>query len=503
MKYDAIVVGTGAGGGTIGFSLAKKGLKVLFIEKGANYLNGLKGDYTESFKANDNQKWEYLLKNSGRDFDKVVENRRTKIPFLGSGTGGSTALYGMAMERFSKDDFNPHQIDTLKQKSNLPSDGWPISYKELLPFYLEAERLYQVRGTEDPLKNGDSFNYLKPPKLNDSNKELYEFFKDKGLNPYILPRACNFVDGCIECQGFLCPLNCKNDSFNTCVKPSIEKYGAKLIDNAEVTKVHYKNDKIIGIEYLKNDKIEFISSQIYILALGAIRTPVLMLSSDNLSNSSGLVGKNLMRHCIDLFLVKTKIKPPSDGFLKEIALNDLYSTKNNRLGTFQSFGRIPPSKIILENIFNSTITPLIIPIEKLMDYFLSFFLPMNSIIEDLPYLTNYITLHSDRKTPKINFQLNEYEKHQISLSRKTIKKLLGAKKSILIRQAEDNKRLAHVCGTCRMGTDKKTSVVNENCRSHEIKNLYIADASIFPTSGGTNPALTIIANSLRIAKNIT
>ena len=127
---------------------------------------------------------------------------------------------------------------------------------------------------------------------------------------------------------------------------------------------------------------------------------------------------------------------------------------------------------------------------------------MNNILEDLPYNTNYIGLSNDKVTPVINYKLNEFERHQIKRFRTKSSKIFDPLKFILIKQAEDNKRIAHACGTCRMGSEKESSVVNYKCQSHEINNLYIADASIFPTSGGTNPALTIIANSLRIADHI-
>ena len=516
-KYDAIIIGTGAGGGTIGYSLAKQGLNILFIEKGSNYNNGIKGNYAEFFKQNNisNIKWRKILKRSGRDFDNIIESNKEKFPFIGAGTGGSTAIYGMALERFIESDFEPRKRNILNEKSDLPYDGWPLKYKELIPYYIEAETLYKVRGTIDPLKNNDRFNYLSPPNITENNKELFNLFQNKGLNPYILPRSCNFLDDCIECQGFLCPIDCKNDSYNICVKPAIEKFGSTLITNAEVKELLSTGNKITGVEYVKDNKTYVERAEIYILSAGALRTPTILLKSNNykgISNGSGLVGKNLMRHCIDLFLVKTKNKPPRNGFIKEIALNDFYNDSNNKLGTLQSFGRLPSSKVLLTNLFDSKLgnnlkikkllSNITHPSQNILNTFFSYFTPMNNILEDLPYNTNYIGLSNDKVTPVINYKLNEFERHQIKRFRTKSSKIFDPLKFILIKQAEDNKRIAHACGTCRMGSEKESSVVNYKCQSHEINNLYIADASIFPTSGGTNPALTIIANSLRIADHI-
>jgi choline dehydrogenase-like flavoprotein len=520
-KYDAIIIGTGPGGGAIGYSLAKKGLKVLFIEKGISIdNNSLKSNYAEHYKIN-NLSWPDILKNSGRDFDFIYDLETKKYPFIGSGAGGSSALYGMAMERFLDADFEQRKETKLNRKSNLPRDGWPIGYSDLLPYYIKAENLYKVRGGEDPLKvkNNDKFEYKPAPKINNSNQELFDLFKEKNLNPYVLPRACDFVDNCIECQGFLCPLDCKKDSYNTCIKPSIKDYGAEILLNTEVIKLLSNGNQITGVECISDNKKIIEYAEIFILAAGAIRTPALLLKSkngtylDGLANSSGQVGKNLMRHCIDLFLIKTKEKPPKSGFLKEIALNDFYFFNGDkRLGTFQSFGRLPSAEIILMNIYEDKLkqypklkkftAKISDPFERIIDYIFSYVTPMNTIIEDLPYISNSVSINND-KLPIINYSLQEYEISLIKEFREKISKVLNPLKFILIKQAEDNKRLAHVCGTCRMGFDKNISVVNENCQSFDHSNLYITDASVFPTSGGTNPALTIIANSLRVADQIS
>ena len=177
-KYDAIIIGTGAGGGSIGYSLSKKGLRVLFIEKGLDYKQSLKSNYAEHYKDK-NKLWSETLKKSGRDFDYIFEKNKEKYPFLGSGSGGSTALYGMAMERFLKSDFEAREKTKLNEKSNLPEDGWPINYNDLLPYYIKAEKLYNVSGSIDPLKKNDKFDYKKAPDINKSNKELFTFLKAK------------------------------------------------------------------------------------------------------------------------------------------------------------------------------------------------------------------------------------------------------------------------------------------------------------------------------------
>ena len=519
-KYDAIIVGTGIGGGTIGFSLAKKGLKVLFIEKGNNSLSkkSIKGNYAETFdKFSEHKK--NILNNSGRAFEKIIEGSELKYPFIGSGTGGSSAIYGMAMERFFPSDFVKRDLINDQKLSNFPSEGWPFNYEDIIEYYIRSEKLYSVKGDIDNLKADYQFGYQDPPEIKHSNNKVFKYLQRKGLNPYILPRASKFSKDCLECQGFLCPKDCKIDSFNACVIPAIEKYGAEIITNSEVVNLISKGDLIKNISILKNNKIIDISSEIYILAAGAIYTPYLLLKSSNevypkgLSNQSGQVGKNLMRHLIDIYIVNTNKKIENKGFIKEIAFNDLYNNKYGRLGTVQSFGR-PPDNIIMSdtiveklsnftNLHKSNFRILRPIITKLISRYFSKKILFNTILEDLPYMDNQIEIDQKTNLPILNYRLFPYEKRLLEESRKQVKKIFNNLGVRLIKQAEDNKRLAHVCGTCRSGNDPKYSVVDKNCKSHEIKNLYISDSSIFPTSGGTNPGLTIAANALRISDQIT
>ena len=381
-----------------------------------------------------------------------------------------------------------------------------------------AEKLYKVKGDNDILKKDIENGLSNPPPLNEINKKIYDYLVLKNLNPYTLPRASNFKDNCIECQGFLCPNDCKIDSFNACVLPAVKNYNSKIITDSEVVNISAKGDKINSIKLINNGKIIKLNANIFVLAAGAIYTPHLLLKSKNIkfpngiSNSSGQVGKNLMRHLIDIYLVKTNKKINSTGFMKEIAFNDLYNYKTGRLGTVQSFGRPPDKSILTDTLLKklSTYTKvsekffvLFKPIiSELISSYFSKKVLFNSILEDLPYIENSVGYNAETDLPSINYKLFPYEKKIIKESRKEIKRIFSDIGVKVIKQAEDNKRLAHVCGTCRAGNDPAISVVNSNCRSHDIKNLYISDASFFPTSGGTNPALTIAANALRISDKI-
>ena len=229
-KWDVIIVGTGMGGATLGHALAKAGKRVLFCEKGRSHLAAdapLRGDYAESFFERPQApapEHANVLSRAGRCWgtieDRTGPRVRRFIPFIGSGTGGSSALYGMALERFYPQDFTPRRHDPNADGADLP-EAWPISYADLRPYYRAAEALYRVRGGIDPLRTESLDPLPEPPPMTGAARELTEFLRSKGLHPYRLPAGCERVPDCLGCQGFLCPKACKNDSSRICLEPAI------------------------------------------------------------------------------------------------------------------------------------------------------------------------------------------------------------------------------------------------------------------------------------------
>lgn len=522
--WDYIIVGTGIGGATLGYALAKAGKSVLFCEQGyscTSASHSLTGDYAEQFfpvaKVADTDN-KAILAQSGRYTDVITDASLPKIkryiPFIGAGTGGSSALYGAAMERFLPEDFEPKQWHPGAADSLIP-EKWPISYAEMQPFYEQAEALYHVHATDSPFP---------PPPLSPANQVLSNFLEKKGLHPYRLPIACEFSAECQSCQGYLCANNCKNDSVKIGLKPAIEQYGATLLSHCKVDSLITENNKITGLlADWQGQKIQ-LQGQTVILAAGALATPVLLLRSvsqhfpKGLANTSGMVGKNLMRHFVDMYVMLSGKKPnPSDN-TKEIAFNDFYlakaTTKDtiNKLGSVQSFGWMPPSDMLVESlehdIRQSTlpiasvlfkgIKPLMRP---LLNHLLCRRLVLASTLEDLPYMDNGVVPDGDQGI-RFHYHVHAYDQQRIAHFRQTLKTAFQPQRFMLIKQAENNERLAHVCGTCRMGDDPATSVVNKYNRSHTLSNLFIVDSSFFPSSGGTNPSLTIAANALRVAAHI-
>ena len=512
-QWDCLVVGTGVGGATLGAAVAKAGRSVLFVEKGRapfRHSDSLRGAYPELFFPDvevPSARHARLLGQAGRCYQEIRDGDRSFVPFIGCGTGGSSALYGMALERFFPADFEPRQHFPHASGSSLV-DAWPIGYEDLKPFYEQAETLYRVRGGADRLRP-DRPNLLPLPPLSPGNATLNAHFERRGFHPYRLPLACEFVPGCECCQSYLCARDCKNDAGRICLEPALREHGASLLDECEVIRIEAVRDRVTGIVCRWQDKTVILHGERLVLAAGALITPALLLGSTSscwplgLANASGLVGRNLMRHCVDLYLVFAGGGPSP---LKQIALSDFYQVDGGKFGTVQSFGALPPASILAASVVKEMrdATPWASPLLGLLQPLLRGVLPqivrrgvlIAAIMEDLPYTDNRIVSGSPLT---IDYRLRPHELARIRTFRTLVARALKPYRFLRLRQAEKNAMLAHVCGTCRFGEDPATSVLDRCNRAHGIRNLYVVDASFFPSSGGTNPALTIAANALRVA----
>ena len=225
--WDVIVVGTGMGGGMLGYSLARSGRRVLFVEKGRSTLPGAPGtirsampEVAEPLAARSTETYYDALARAGRSTDEVedISGRfpRRYLPAIGSGTGGSSAIYGMVCERFFVRDFTPRQNFRDPGDSTVP-DAWPITYDQMRPWYAAAEKLLGVRGQPDPLRpEAAEVDLPAAPPFSADNQPLVDYLAGRGLHPYHLPMACDYTDGCTTCQGYLCHQSCKNDAARNC-----------------------------------------------------------------------------------------------------------------------------------------------------------------------------------------------------------------------------------------------------------------------------------------------
>lgn len=524
--YDYIIIGTGIGGGTIGLSLAEKGKKVLFVDRGLlNKPNDAVGFPEEKIslgravEAQDKD----LLKNYGRCTQKVRDvsyGLSTEfIPLLGEGAGGSSTLYGAAFERFFPEDFQLTKYHQGPHASGVRD--WPIKYKDLEEYYTKAEILYAVRGDRDPLRaEQKSLPALPFRPWTGAGEKISKNLKSKGLHPYALP--VGHIDWtnrkCPGCQGTLCPYHEKADSFNSAIQIALNKYDAHFLENADVQTIQADDKKVTSLIVRVAGKDYEIQGSKYILSAGAVFTPALLLKSKNqhwpngLGNSSGLVGRYLCRHYMDLVTLKKPmgVLSPKELAEKELAMNDFYFCEDGKFGTVQSLGNNPTGRAVISELvaelksekkwlryLGFSFLCLLPFAHKIADLVLKG-INMALIMEDLSSYENRVFIDKDGMVA-IKYEISNEEHQRLQIFRQKVLQAFKDFRPVLQPQGENNQRLAHASGTCRMGVDPQSSVVDTSNRVHSVQNLYIVDSSFFTTSSGINPSLTIAANALRVA----
>lgn len=462
--WDVIVVGTGIGGAVIGGDLVKNGQRVLFIEKGPRPLmDELQVDSKLPLWS---EKIVDVFK--GSEFQ----------PFLGEGVGGSSRLYGMVMERFEPSDFQDR------------GGHWPGSINQWDIYYQLAETILNVRKAE----------------YSDQFQVLTESLKQKGVATYPLSLAYKAKENCGFCQSRVCDKDCKIDAWSGPLSDALKSSLAVLLCKSTVDRVLLRNDVAVGVQVGTAQ----VFAKTIVLAAGALQTPyILNQSFRSLGPQDYLrwpaLGRYLMRHYIDLYVLKWSACKATIG-QKAIGISDFYvdPKTNEKLGVFQSFGFLAEFSVVYEEVVSTYPALKHLPgnryiVQKVVESLFNNPI-IGSIIEDSPNPDNRLDFDSSKKG--FLYAVSEKDEIKISRSREIAKGMFSPFLKKILKEAHNNRRLAHACGTCRMGDDINTSVVDWNCRVHEIENLYVVDSSVFPSSTGKNPSLTIAANALRVSQYI-
>ncbi len=504
--WDVIVVGTGMGGGTIGRRLCEHGLSVLFVERGPN------GPRAEEHGLNPNL-WDQEARQI-RGFwptpmQASVDGVTTTFHApIGAGVGGSSVFYAAALERPA-----PHDLDDSPQEPH-PTGGWPVSYAQMRPYFETAERMFHVCGTRDPLapKEEDASSVTAGPDISAADHALFEKMRAAGLHPYQGHMALRYVDNCQMCLGKKCPKACKMDGRSAGVEPAVASGRAAVLDLCEVTQIAHDKNGVTALTARRHGEDITLRARGYVLAAGALSTPRLLLASDGLGNGSGLVGRNLMFHLNEVFALWPGRAHSGSDATKAMAYRDLYHAKGQRFGMVQAMGiQARYGEIVhylnmafdrsalrhLPFLRHGTRLPAALAVKLFGNakLFVGF-------LEDLPYRENRVTF--DAQAPErlaITYSIAPELRQRRKAFRKALRKSLTGLRMMLIG-AGPELNFGHPCGTTRFGTDPKTSVLDAQCRVHDMTNLWVADASFMPTSMGVNPSLTIAANALRVGDAI-
>ena len=504
--YDIIIIGTGSGGSTIAYKLAPTGKRILILERGG-------------FIPKEKENWDaHEVVTVGRyrpKEDWYDKDDKPFKPFIHYNVGGNSKMYGAALFRFRETDF-----DEVQHYGGI-SPAWPFGYKTLEDYYTTAEKSYSVHGKRgaDPTEPPAAVEYpLAPlayePLIKDLDKKLHQL----GLRPFPLPMGVKLPQDYTATEapvvlenfdGFPDLTDSKADGQVMCLRPALMNKNVTLLTHAYVEKLitDAGGDKVTQvIADVKGEKIVF-SSDIIIVACGAVNSAALLLRSANenhpngLANSSDQVGRNLMLHHNGCLVAFTK-KKNDCVFQKSLGIADFYRGADDcefPLGEIQLMGRNDPDTILwlAQNLYpGKTYAELK---EMTIDFWLT--------AEDLPSSINRVTLKNDGSI-KVSYKRTNYTAYEkLKLKLKQIFEQLGEidpdyKDTKWNGYDLDITGMSHQNGTLRFGADSKTSVLDLNCKAYDLENLYVVDASFFPSCGAFNPALTIAANALRVGDHI-
>jgi choline dehydrogenase-like flavoprotein len=515
--WDVIVVGTGMGGSTIGYELARRGRRVLFLEKGRFLHTGAPmhtpraGDVIAEYRLSRGE-WPLPIRGV-TTFGPV-----TFFAPMGCGSGGSTTIFGGQLERFKPADFHPRAGFPGVSDSMLP-EQWPISPDELLPYYRRAEQLFRVCGTPDPLHPDPEATLREPPPLSQRDQVLHDSLEALGLHPYRSHVGFHEVPNCRECFA-LCPLSCKSDAGSRCLLPALTRHGASILPDCEVQELIADRVRITGVRAIRNGQELRLNAKVVVLAAGALMTPVLLLNSrsrdwaDGVANRSGLVGRTLMLHTSDFFTIDHREWHPVSAPYKSLSLNDFYFDDGKKLGTLQAVGLPLVPDAILSYLryaesrdprwWRKPVTNLLPLAARVSARVFGRASLFSTIVEDLPYPENRVL--PDASCPNgrrfVYSYTRELRRRNRHYRRLLARRLSPRHRVRVVTGGGNNINYGHACGTCRFGNDPSTSVLDRTNRAHDLDNLYVVDASFFPSSGGTNPSLTIAANALRVGEII-
>jgi choline dehydrogenase-like flavoprotein len=517
-RYDVIIIGSGAGGGTLAHRLAPSGKRILLLERGG-YLPREKDNWDAravfvQAKYRAPETW----------FDAAGHPFAPGIQYF---VGGNTKVYGAALLRFRPRDFGE-----VRHYGGL-SPAWPLAYADFEPYYTQAEQLYQVHGERgaDPTEGPAGAPYPHPPVRHEPRiQQLSDDLTRLGHHPFPLPLGILLdqdADGralpssaCVRCaafDGFPCLVNGKADAQVICIDPALRQHpNLTLLTGARVTRLDTdasgRTVTQVQVERTHDGGVvpETYAADIVVVACGAVNSAALLLRSANdrhprgLANRSDVVGRHYMRHN-NSALMAISVAPNPTIFQKTLALHDFYFGAPDwdyPLGGIQMIGKSDGDMLRAEAPAWALIKPEF-ALDELARHAVDFWVQS----EDLPHPDNRVTLDAQGA---ITLALHDTN---LEVHRRLVAKLkgllggLGLREHLLPRTLYLGKTIpiagtAHQAGTVRFGRDPNTSALDLNCKAHDLDNLYVVDAGFFPSIAAVNPSLTIIANALRVGDHL-
>src|SRR3954447_1882962 len=518
MNFDAIVVGSGFGGALAAKVLVEAGWRVLMLERGRWVARGPENWTPEGVGQ--------LTEHYSLEAPYTPEPAAPRALGAYHCVGGPSVFYGGGSLRFREHDFEPDAGITGDSGA-----ARPLRYRALEPYYLSAERIIGIAGSDagDPTAPPRSAPYPFPPaELAPVSRRIESAARALGLNPFRLPLAINHHDAngrsaciaCSTCDGFACALGAKNDLATTVLQPLMRR-GLRLEAETVVTRLLHDGRRITGVEAVPlagGPPVVYRAREV-VLAAGAVPTPHLLLASglERLNPAGDLVGRYLMRHYNEIIFGIFPTPPDKEGrFHKQLGIHDLYFGQAHGRTGAQARGvdegelrgpmgaiqqrPAPPVALVkaeLPKLLATVLAPLVRNLTGLL-----------VMAEDQPQYGTRVLL-DDESPPdrwglprlRIRFRHSARDLAAGEILIRTARRGLRKAGAIAFYRHKIH-TFSHAVGTVRMGTDARTSVLDPDGRFRGVENLTITDASVFPTSASVNPSLTIAANALRSAERL-
>lgn len=490
--FDVVIIGSGVGGGSVAMQLAGSSARVLLLERGTDL-------------PREPQNWdpeEVFCKRRYHTSETWYADGRPFQPGMFYYVGGQTKFFGTAMFRFRERDFQE-----LAHAEGV-SPAWPIAYTALEPWYALAERHFGVRGQAglDPTEPPRSSGYEHPPIPHEPVlEEIERRLRAQGLRPFPMPSA---VDAgpqgrclrCANCDAFPCMVDAKGDAETRLVRPALRSGNIRLRTGAQARRLltDASGRRVTGVEVDEGGRRYTVGAGLFVVSAGAINSAALLLRSANashprgLANSSDVVGRHYMTHNTTALMAVHPWRINGTRFPKTLAVHDHYFGDGGPpLGSLQLLGKIRE--------------PMLRGKLGWMPRFARELLAQRSVdwyaqSEDLPHPDSRVTLRSDGAI-NLHWHRTNLRAHRRWVERcKAILRRTGY--PLVLSSGFDTEVVSHQCGTIRFGSDPATSALDPLCKAWDHDNLYVVDASFFPSSAAVNPALTVAAQALRVGEHL-
>ena len=470
--YDVVVIGSGLGGSTLAYRLAQRGLHVLVVEQG-----------------------DFLRRPPRRPNDPVglhIESFDPRPTLV----GGPTKFYGAAMYRMRERDFQGTRHEAGE------SPAWPITYADLEPYYCEAERLYRVHGARDgdPTEPPRSVPFPYPPLPHAPMvSTMVDRLRDSGTCVSPMPRALDYAVGgkcvlCPTCDAYYCQLDAKMDAEIAALRPALGTGYVKLLTRAECLRILTTNNgsKATGLLIRRDGKEETVHADIVAVCAGVPNSARLLLESRSsghplgLGNSTRCVGRYFGGHTTGMIFPLLSVTRLPDMHTKTFAINSYYDGALGwpyPTGVIQAAGQIP--------FWEAEVVP-------------RWKKPFARFIGQRSIYCFYMTEALPTRESGFEFDRGAVVRMMPPLENaETFRKLRVLAIDVFKRAgyrvvSPGHRSLWHTIGTARFGIDPGSSVLDPNCKVHDIDNLYVVDASVLPSAGAVNTGLTIAALAVRV-----